>query len=128
RLRAPLVQPSRHRGAELQHPSPHRFVGDIEPSFGQQFLDIAVAQSEAEVQPDRMLDDLRWEAMAAVALSHPLGPRLRFRDNALRALWALRARRLSVGIPDCTCPATADLIVLITSNFSVAFRCIFQIL
>jgi hypothetical protein len=52
-----LAQLSRDRGAELQHPSAHRFVGDIEPAFGQQFLDIAVAQGEPEIQPNRVLDD-----------------------------------------------------------------------
>ena len=62
-----MAQPSRDRGTELQHPSPHCFVGDVEPSFGQQFLDIAVAQGEAEIEPDRVLDDLGREAMAAVA-------------------------------------------------------------
>ena len=67
RPRATLAQPSRDRRTELQHPSPHRFVGDVEPSFGQQFLDIAVAQGEAEIEPDRVLDDLGREAMAAVA-------------------------------------------------------------
>jgi len=46
---------------------PHGFVGDVEPSFGKQFLDIAVAQGEAAIELDRVLDDLRWEAMAAVA-------------------------------------------------------------
>jgi hypothetical protein len=46
---------------------PHRFVGDVEPSFGQELLDIAIAQSEAEIEPDRVLDDLGREAMAAVA-------------------------------------------------------------
>ena len=41
-----LAQQWRDRGTELQHPSPHRFVGDVEPSFGQQLLHIAVAQGE----------------------------------------------------------------------------------
>ncbi len=63
----PLVQPSRDRGTELQHPSPHRFAGDVEPSFGQHFLDIAAAQGEAEIKPDRLLDDLGRKAMGAVA-------------------------------------------------------------
>jgi hypothetical protein len=62
-----LPQPSRDRGTELQHPASHRFVGDFEPAFGQQFLDIAIAQGEAEIQPDRVLDELGREAMAAVA-------------------------------------------------------------
>ena len=63
RPRATPTQPSRDRGTEFQHPAPHRLVGDFEPSFGQQFLDIAVAQGEAEIQPNRVLDDLgrkRW--------------------------------------------------------------------
>src|SRR5205814_7902247 len=67
RSRATLAQPSGDRGTELEHPSPHRFVGDVESSFSQQFLDIAVAQGEAEIEPDRVLDDLGREAMAAVA-------------------------------------------------------------
>src|SRR4029077_4240937 len=71
RPRATLSQPPSDRGTELQHPSPHRFIGDVEPSCGQQFLDIAVAQGEAEIEPDRVLDDLGRGAMAAVAeLSH----------------------------------------------------------
>ena len=52
--------------AEFQHPAPHRFIGDVDPTLGQQFLDVAVAQGEAEIQPDRVLDDLRREAMAVV--------------------------------------------------------------
>src|SRR5262245_60741339 len=64
---ATLAQPSRDCGTELQHPSPHRFVGEVKPSFGQQFLDIAVTQGEAEIQPDCVLDDLGREAMTAVA-------------------------------------------------------------
>jgi len=34
---------------------------------GQQLLDIAVAQSEAKIQPNRVLDDLGRETMTAVA-------------------------------------------------------------
>ena len=47
--RATLAQPSRDHGTELQYPAPHRFVGNVEPSLGQQVLDIAVAQGEAEI-------------------------------------------------------------------------------
>jgi hypothetical protein len=39
--------------------------------FDQEFLDIAVAQGEAEIKPDRVLDDLGREAMAAVAERAP---------------------------------------------------------
>jgi hypothetical protein len=58
RPRATPTQPSRDRVTEFQHPAPHRFVGDVETSFGQQFLDVAVAQGKAQIQPDRVLDDL----------------------------------------------------------------------
>jgi hypothetical protein len=36
-------------------------VGDVDPAFGQQFFDISEAQCEAEIEPDSVLDDLRWE-------------------------------------------------------------------
>ena len=50
---------------ELQHPSPDRFIGDIQPAFCQQILDIAEAEGEAKVQPHRMPDDVRRELMAS---------------------------------------------------------------
>jgi hypothetical protein len=67
RPRATPTQASRDRGTELQYPAPHRFVGGVEPFLGQQLLDITVAQGEAEIEPDRVLDDLGREAMAAIA-------------------------------------------------------------
>src|SRR5260370_20955250 len=67
RPRATLAQPSRDRGAEFQHPAPYGLVGDLKPALGQQFLDIAVAQGEAEIEPDRVLDHLGREPMTAVA-------------------------------------------------------------
>src|SRR6266446_4511823 len=57
----------RQRRAELQHPTPHRFIGDVEPALGEQFLYVAVAQREAEIEPDRVLDDLGRKTMAAIA-------------------------------------------------------------
>jgi hypothetical protein len=46
---------------ELQHPSPDRFIGDIQPALGQQILDIAEAESEAKVQPHPIPDDVGRE-------------------------------------------------------------------
>src|SRR5258708_39039096 len=60
-----LAQLSRDRGAKLQHPAPHRFIGEVEPTLGEQFLDVAVAQGEAEIEPDCVLDDLGRKAVAA---------------------------------------------------------------
>jgi hypothetical protein len=37
RPRTALTELSRDDGTEFQRPSPHRFIGDVEPSFGQQF-------------------------------------------------------------------------------------------
>jgi len=31
-------------------------VGDVEPTLGQQLLDVSVAQGKAEIQPDRVLN------------------------------------------------------------------------
>ena len=63
---SPLPQPSRKERSEFEHPAPDRFVGQIEPAFGKQLLDIAVAEGEAQIQPYRVLDDRRREAMAAL--------------------------------------------------------------
>ena len=35
-------------------------VGDDDPSFGQQILDVSKAECESVVEPDGMTDDLRW--------------------------------------------------------------------
>jgi hypothetical protein len=66
RPRTALTKPSCDDGTEFQQPTPHRFVRDVETTLGQQFLDIAVAQGEAEIEPNRVPDDLGREAMAAV--------------------------------------------------------------
>jgi len=62
----PLPQASRDRGTEFEHPAPDRFVGQVEPAFGKQFLDITIAQGEAEIEPNCVLDYGRREAVAAV--------------------------------------------------------------
>jgi hypothetical protein len=61
-----LPQLARNQGGEFEHPAPHRFVGDVEPTLGQQLLDVWVAQGKAEIQPDRVLNDLGRKAMAAI--------------------------------------------------------------
>jgi hypothetical protein len=50
---------------ELQHPTPDRFIGDIQPALGEQILDVAEAEGEAKVQPYRMPDDVRRELVAS---------------------------------------------------------------
>jgi hypothetical protein len=63
---AALPQLARDQRAEFQHPTSQHFIGYVEPTLGQQFFDISVAQGEAEIQLDSVLDDLRREAMTAV--------------------------------------------------------------
>jgi len=50
--------------AELPAPPPGRFVGQDHDALDEQFLHVAVAEREAEVQPDGVANDLRREAMA----------------------------------------------------------------
>ena len=66
--------------SELQHPSSDRFIGDVQPAFGQQIFDIAEAEGEAEIQPNRVPDDVRRELVASKRdLRKPSYPRKRRR-------------------------------------------------
>jgi hypothetical protein len=55
--KSPGFRPPCDRRSELQHPAPDGFVGDVEPALGEQILEVSVAEREAQVEPDRMLDD-----------------------------------------------------------------------
>jgi hypothetical protein len=61
----PTVKLPGEQRPELQHPTPDRFIGDIQPALGEQILDIAEAEGEAKVQPYRMPDDNRRELVAS---------------------------------------------------------------
>ena len=41
---------------EMVHPAPDGLIGD-HPAFRQQILDVAEAQREPNIEPDRVLDD-----------------------------------------------------------------------
>src|SRR3954447_2253554 len=64
--RQPAADLVRERLAELQRPLPHRLVADGDAAGGQQLLDHPQAEREAEVEPDRVADDLRREAVTGV--------------------------------------------------------------
>ena len=66
RARAPFPQPLRHRRSELQHPPTDRLIRDLEPTLGKEFLHVAVAQGEAKIEPDRVLDNRRRKPVAAI--------------------------------------------------------------
>jgi hypothetical protein len=77
-------------GPEFQHPAPHRLIGNLQAALGEKFLNVAVAQCEPEIKPDRVFDDRRREAVPAIGGVDPWRQRtlpgdpfeLRFRDNA----------------------------------------------
>ena len=52
--------------AELQSPTADRLVGHVDTSLGEHVLDVAVAQRKSEIQPDGVLDDLGWKAVAVI--------------------------------------------------------------
>src|SRR5512139_1253100 len=59
---------------EMVHPTPDGLVGKPNAAFRQQVFDVAQAQGEPKVEPDRLMDDLRREAIPHVAdLVHPGG-------------------------------------------------------
>jgi hypothetical protein len=51
---------------KLEDPSPDRLVGDVEASLSQELFDIAVAEREAQVEPDTVPDDLGRELVTPV--------------------------------------------------------------
>src|SRR5216684_8319320 len=73
-------QLSCYPGPELQNPAPHRFIGNLQAALGEEFLNVAVAQRETEIEPNRVLDDRRREAMSAVG--EPAAARFRSARSA----------------------------------------------
>jgi hypothetical protein len=97
----------RHRRSELQHPAADRFIGNIEPTLGKEIFHVAVAQGEAKMEPDRVLDNRRRKAVAAIGeqghaqmlsyppfLRSPVSVTMQFRlflhAGAYWLLWSMR--------------------------------------
>jgi hypothetical protein len=49
------------------HPAPDGLIGDHDPAFCQQIFDVAEAQREPNIEPDRVLDDFGRKAIATIA-------------------------------------------------------------
>jgi hypothetical protein len=62
-----LVKIGRDPGSKMIDPSSHGFIGDCDSAFRQQILDVAEAQSESGIQPDRLLNDHGRKAVTGVA-------------------------------------------------------------
>ena len=57
---------SRDRWAEFWYSSSNGLVANIKPALRQQVLNIAIAQCEAKVEPNRVPDYIWWEAVAGI--------------------------------------------------------------
>src|SRR5271157_2816399 len=53
--------------SKVVDPPAHGLIGHQDPTLGQQILDVAEAQGEPDIKPDRLLDDFGREAVAAIA-------------------------------------------------------------
>lgn len=74
----PAAQVARNQRPELAGSAADRLIGNIDTSFKHHLLDLAQAQIETDVQPDRVSNDLGPEAVAFVA-DRGLGHALRLR-------------------------------------------------
>jgi hypothetical protein len=54
--RASTAKFSGEHRPELQDPSPHRFVGDIQPTLSKQVFDVAIAEGETKIEPNSVPD------------------------------------------------------------------------
>jgi hypothetical protein len=48
------------------HPAAYRLVGNHDPAFSQQVLDIAEAEGEPGIESDGLLNDHGWEAISGI--------------------------------------------------------------
>src|SRR5271167_2847394 len=62
--RASAAKFSAEQWPELRYPSPHRLVGDIQPTLREQIFDVAIAERETEIEPNGVPDDRRRKLMA----------------------------------------------------------------
>lgn len=53
-------------GLKLDIPQPDRLLADRDFALGQEIFDVTIIQIEAMIEPDCVLNDLRWEAVTFV--------------------------------------------------------------
>src|SRR5882724_1224065 len=82
RLRPAFAKISRDLGSKMVHPAAHSFIGNHDSAFRQQILNVTAAQGEPDIKPDRLLDNLGREAVAAIVdLCHHRWLRLKSRNG-----------------------------------------------
>jgi len=89
-LRTGLSQAPGTPRTEFEHPPADGLIANNEATLGQEILNIAVAQSEPEIEPDGMPDDIRWKSTASIG-------------NGLHG--AKRHRHSPIDLLICQCPA-----------------------
>ena len=67
RLGAALPQFSSDLWSEMVHPTANGLIGDNNSTLREQIRDVAQAQGEAKVEPDRLPNDVGREAVTVVA-------------------------------------------------------------
>src|SRR5262245_54242548 len=67
RLGSASSKASRDHGSEVFYPAAYRLIGNRDPTFSQQVLDIAKAEGEPGIEPDGLLNDHGREAISGVA-------------------------------------------------------------
>src|ERR1700722_18489421 len=67
RLRAALAQMRGDRRLEVVHPRAHALVRHSDPAPCEQILDVTKAQCEPEIEPNRLIYDLRHEPISGIA-------------------------------------------------------------
>jgi hypothetical protein len=63
--RASTAKFSGEHRPELQDPSPHRFVGDIQPTLSEQVFDVAIAERETQIEPNSVPNNRRRKLVAS---------------------------------------------------------------
>src|SRR6266851_8978927 len=66
RPRTVMPQPLRDHRSEFQYPIADALVGEVEPTLCKQLLNVAIAQGEAQVEPNRVLNHGRREPVPAI--------------------------------------------------------------
>ena len=76
RFRTALAQMRGDHRPEVVYPAAHGLVEDRDPALGQQIFDVAKAEGEPEIEPNRLMYDLRREPISRGSSSCPWLARL----------------------------------------------------
>jgi hypothetical protein len=63
--RSPGAQVASELQPELQDPAPDRLIRNVQATVCQKLLDVAVAEREAQIEPDGVADDVGRESVSA---------------------------------------------------------------